>query len=160
MIQYLTGPFVSKVKYENGLTDAKMGILKESDEFNGLYILGTSKTKNTNQVTLTITEHLSQVRGIIKKLSQKEYEALTSAASTKLRAMPRDFYAENELIWQQVLENPEITYDARQEQLVEVLRKVTREEFIAYFNALFFSTNSNSCRLDICQNIEEKVTQI
>lgn len=87
---YMALPFVDDLKNGCGMTKVAM---RESyyRGVAGMWFLTMSDRHSSEDQTQLINDHLTRVRGQVKKISSKDFEGLKSALKDALTANPKDF---------------------------------------------------------------------
>ena len=145
VMQYLNEPFFDDLRTKQQLGYVVFSRHHSEREVLNCQFLVQSPKKSCEYLVQQINEFLVATREAVKKLSDEDFEVQKQAVMTKLAEKDFNLQKESARFWEEIIFHH---YEFNRQDLeIEALKLITKDEFVAHFEQIFFSADSK--RLDI-----------
>jgi len=142
--QWLDQPYFDDLRTAQQLGYVVYCRARECRDCLGFVFLVQSNVKSAEYCVQAMNKHLLEKREAIKKISDEDFEQAVSAVNTIISEKPMNLGQDNDKMMSEISTHHYI-FD-RQDKSIEMLKTITKEEFLAHFEELFFS--SKTARFD------------
>jgi len=145
VMQYIKEPFFDDLRTKQQLGYVVFSRHEDTRDVLGCQFLVQSSHKSCEYLVNAINVFLVEIREKIKAITDEEIEVQKTAVHTLLAEKDINLTKENFRFWNEIASHQ---YEfERQPKNLEILKTITRDEFIAHFENVFFS--SSAARFDL-----------
>ena len=154
LMQYLNEPFFDDLRTKQQLGYVVFSRSHNHRDVIGCQFLVQSSHKACEYLINSINVFLVDLREKLKALTDDELEVQKQAVITKLAVKDINLGSENGRLWGEIATH-EYLFD-RQDREIEIVKNITKDEFQAHFEKVFFSDSVKRLDMELTSTAHEE----